>query len=285
MTQQVPVDPSAIADIKNDEGLHEVLPDLAYQRQIFVNVIFHGIPGKGRSWTLIDTGLHGSAGMIIKAAAERFGEGNRPTSIIMTHGHFDHVGALETLAKEWNVPIYAHSAELVYLNGMSAYPKPDPSVGGGMMARLSPLYPRGPVNVKDWLRALPEDGSVPGMSGWQWIHVPGHTPGQIALWRPSDRALIAGDAFVTTAAEAAYAAAITQEPELHGPPRYLTTDWEAARLSVVRLAGLKPEFVITGHGHAMKGPEMREALRVLADNFDSIAVPEHGKYVDEQPRA
>lgn len=281
MDKQVPLDPTAIADTKSDEGLHEVLPDLAFQRQIFVNVVFHGMPGSGRTWTMIDAGLHGSAAALMKAAATRFGADARPQAIVMTHGHFDHVGSLETLAAKWDVPVYAHPAEFPYLDGTAAYPSPDPGVGGGMMATLSPLYPKGPVNVKQWLRALPEDGSVPGMSGWQWIHTPGHTPGQVALWRPSDRTLIAGDAFVTTNAEAAYTAAITQRPEMHGPPRYFTPDWSGAKLSVMRLASLQPEVVVTGHGHAMRGPEMREALRVLADRFDELAVPSHGKYVND----
>jgi glyoxylase-like metal-dependent hydrolase (beta-lactamase superfamily II) len=279
MDKQIPVDPSARADVKDENGLHEVLPDLAYQRQVFVNVIFHGMPGTGRTWTLIDAGLHGSADAIAKAAEKRFGS-HPPTSIILTHGHFDHVGALESLAMRWQVPVYAHRAEMPYLDGTAAYPKPDPSVGGGAMALLSPLYPRGPVNVSPFLRALPEDGSVPGMSGWQWIHTPGHTPGHVSLWRPGDRTLVAGDAFVTTRAESAYAAAITQAPEMHGPPAYFTPDWSGARLSVIRLAGLEPEFVVTGHGAAMKGAEMREALRTLADNFDTVAVPERGRYVD-----
>jgi glyoxylase-like metal-dependent hydrolase (beta-lactamase superfamily II) len=278
MAMQIPVDPSARADEKDEHGLHEVTPDLAYQRQVFVNVVLYGVPGSGRSWTLIDAGLHGSAAAIAHAAERRFG--NRPpAAIIMTHGHFDHVGALESLAMRWQTPVYAHRAEMPYLDGSTAYPKPDPSVGGGMMATLSPLYPRGPINVSAWLRALPEDGSVPGMTGWQWIHTPGHTPGHVSLWRPSDRTLIAGDAFVTTKAESAYAAAITQRPELHGPPQYFTPDWNGAKLSVKRLAALDPETVITGHGPAMGGPEMRIALRELADRFDEVAVPEHGRYV------
>jgi len=35
----------------------------------------------------------------------------------MTHGHFDHVGGLKHLAREWDVPIYAHELEMPYLNG------------------------------------------------------------------------------------------------------------------------------------------------------------------------
>ena len=70
--------------------------------------------------------------MILRAAAERFGADARPAAIIMTHGHCDHVGALEDLAQEWDAPVYVHPRELPYLSGRAAYPAGDPSVGGGL---------------------------------------------------------------------------------------------------------------------------------------------------------
>jgi glyoxylase-like metal-dependent hydrolase (beta-lactamase superfamily II) len=151
------------------------------------------------------------------------------------------------------------------------------------MAALSALYPRGPIDVRQWLRPLTEAG-VPGMPGWHWLHTPGHTPGHVSLWKPDTRTLIAGDAFITTAQESAYAVA-TQRPELHGPPMYYTPDWSSSRASVLKLAELEPQLVVTGHGPAMHGPEMTGALRVLARDFNEIAVPKHGRYVDDRQRA
>jgi glyoxylase-like metal-dependent hydrolase (beta-lactamase superfamily II) len=90
--------------------------------------------------------------------------------------------------------------------------------------------------------------------------------------------LIAGDAFITTKQESAYAA-ITQAPEMHGPPMYFTPDWENARKSVQSLAELAPQTVVNGHGRAMQGPEMRAALNELAKRFDEVAVPAQGRYV------
>jgi glyoxylase-like metal-dependent hydrolase (beta-lactamase superfamily II) len=127
------------------------------------------------------------------------------------------------------VPAYAHLLEHPYLNGTASYPPADPSVGGGMMALLSPLYPTRPVDVRPQLRLLPEDQSVPDMPGWRWNHSPGHSPGHVSLWRPADRMLIVGDAFITTKQESAYSA-VTQSPEMHGPPMYFTPDWERARI-------------------------------------------------------
>jgi len=247
-------------------------------------MVFYGPAGApDRQWVLIDAGIPGTARLIVRAAAARFGRDSRPAAIILTHGHFDHVGALEKLAAHWDTPIYAHTLEHPFLNGSSSYSPPDPTVGGGLMAAISPMYPRGPINVSQWLQPIPEN-EVPFMPGWRWLPSPGHSPGHISLWRESDRSMIVGDAFITTNQESAYAVAV-QRPELHGPPKYYTPDWASAKESVQRLAALEPELVITGHGQAMRGSEMREALHILARDFDQIAVPEHGRYVGEEKAA
>jgi glyoxylase-like metal-dependent hydrolase (beta-lactamase superfamily II) len=116
------------------------------------------------------------------------------------------------------------------------------------------------------------------MPGWRWIPTPGHSPGHVSFFREADRTLIAGDAFVTTKQESALAA-LSQRPELHGPPRYFTPDWEAARRSLERLVVLEPLRVITGHGPPMRGERMLNDLHDLARNFERLAVPSHGRYV------
>jgi glyoxylase-like metal-dependent hydrolase (beta-lactamase superfamily II) len=285
MSQQVPVEASARADLHQDGKLSIVAPDLAYERLAIVNAVFYGRPGASdRGWLLIDAGIPGMAERIHSAAAERFGANTRPAAIILTHGHFDHVGSLKSLAEDWDAPIYAHELELPYLDGRSAYPPPDPTVGGGLMALFSSLYPKGPIDVSHRLVTLPPDGSVPFMEGWRWIHTPGHTPGHISLWREHDRTLVAGDAFITTSQESAVAVA-AQLPEIHGPPMYYTPDWESSRTSVQKLAALEPELVVTGHGPAMRGPEMRRALQILASEFDEVAVPRQGRYVGAPAQA
>ncbi len=282
MAQQIAVGSEALFGEADSDGVIELAPDLAYRRLGIVNIVLAGAP-EG-PWVLIDAGLPGTRSVLEHAVAGRFGQAARPSAIVLTHGHFDHVGLLETLAQEWQVPIYAHPHELPYLNGTSSYPPPDPHVGGGLMSRLSPLFPRSPVDVRRWLHALPEDGSVPFMPGWRWLHTPGHAAGHVSLFRASDRGMIAGDAFITTAQESAYAAA-TQAPELHGPPMYFTPDWVASAESVQMLASLQPEFAITGHGHAMHGQALRTALDALAADFARVAVPRDGRYALHPARA
>jgi len=279
MTVQLALGDSDLAPVEDvGQDILEFAPDLAYRRLSIVNVIFYGHPAESKEWVLIDTGLSTSSKAIIEAAEHRFGPGTRPTAIVLTHGHFDHTGSLEALVQHWDVPVYAHPLELPYLNGQASYPPADALVGGGAIALLSPLFPRSPVNVGPWLKILGPDESIPGMPGWQWLHTPGHAPGHISLWRDSDRTLIAGDAIVTTGQESVYEV-IVQKPEMHGPPRYLTPDWEEAEQSVAKLAALEPERIITGHGRPVCGGNMRSRLHELADNFASIAVPEGRRYV------
>ncbi len=243
-------------------------------RILMVNV--YAVTNPDGSWTLIDAGLPFSATKIRRWTEERFGQ-LPPRAIVLTHAHFDHVGALRSLAEYWDVPVYAHSLEMPYLTGRSKYPPPDPTVGGGLLAAMAPLYPRGPVDLRDRVRELPRDGSVPGLEGWRWIPTPGHTAGHVSFFRDSGRVLIAGDAFTTTNQESILAVA-TQKPELHGPPKYYTQDWDAAKLSVGRLAALLPSVAAAGHGLPMSGGEMLDALQYLADNFDRLARPAHGRY-------
>src|SRR5690606_22576876 len=106
-------------------------------------------------------------------------------------------------------------------------------------------------------------------------------PGQIALFRERDRFLIAADAFVTVKQDSLYKVLIQKE-EVHGPPVYLTTNWELARESVQRLEALKANYVITGHGQEMEGEQLWEGLRNLVLNFDEVAVPSHGKFVSDE---
>lgn len=230
-------------------------------------------------WILVDAGLKTSANHIIRASEQRFGPGAKPEAIILTHGHFDHVGALRKLVEHWRVPVYAHRLEMPYLTGRAKYPPADPTVGGGMMAVMSRFFTRGPIDITGHARVLPENGDVPGlMPNWRWFHTPGHSPGHISLYDERERVVIAGDAFVTTKQESA-TAVLMQREYVNGPPAYFTPDWRAARDSVRELADLEPKIAATGHGVPMRGEKMRWQLGQLARNFETAAMPRHGRYV------
>ena len=254
----------------------EVADGVWMLRTVLVNVFYVRIEGGG--WILIDAGMAGSATAISRGAEALFGP-DPPRGILLTHGHFDHVGALTRLLAVWDVPVYAHPFEFPHLTGRLAYPRPDPTVGGGLIAWSSFLFPRGPYDVGPALLALPPDGRVPIAPAWIALHTPGHTAGHVSFLRPDDGVLIAGDAVTTTQQESAIAVA-TQRLALNGPPAYFTTDWDAARWSVQRLAGHRIEHLLSGHGQPMAGEAMRRDLRDLAEHFDERARPRRGRYVE-----
>jgi glyoxylase-like metal-dependent hydrolase (beta-lactamase superfamily II) len=102
-------------------SLHDVTHGALRMKNLFVNLYFLGTAD---AWVLIDAGLPGSADAIIEAASDRFGKGNLPQAIILTHGHFDHVGSLAQLLDKWHVPVYAHEIELAHLTGKKITPNP-----------------------------------------------------------------------------------------------------------------------------------------------------------------
>lgn len=257
----------------------EIKSDIYYHTIQIVNICLVGKPGT-EDFVLVDAGMPHSADKIISIAENRFGTTIKPKAIILTHGHFDHVGAIVELLEHWKgTPVYAHQLELPYLTGKKSYPQPDATVEGGMIAKMSPMFPIEPIDLGTSVQALPEDGTVPYMPGFRWIHTPGHTPGHVSFFRDQDRALIAGDAFVTVKQEYLYRV-FTQEQEISGPPRYLTPDWQASWASVRKLEALKPAVAITGHGMPMEGKTLSRNLEKLAQDFNQIAIPDHGKYIN-----
>jgi len=220
----------------------EVAEDVLMLQLGTVNAYLVGRPGE--DFALVDTGVTHSADFIVETVAKRFGKDARPHAIILTHGHYDQVGTVITLANEWDVRAYCHALEMPYLTGKKEYLAPDPSAEDGVVYSS--------VNLDARVAELPSDGSVPAMEGWRWIHTPGHADGHVALFRERDRVLIAGDALSTTS------------------PDYVTVDWQEAHRSAARLRELNPSLVLPSHGEPMKGEELRSHLDLLVQQFHEI---------------
>jgi glyoxylase-like metal-dependent hydrolase (beta-lactamase superfamily II) len=268
--------------------MDEIAAGVEGLRIAFVNVF--GVSSANGSWTLVDTGLPFSAGLIRSWSERRFGR--PPSAIVLTHGHFDHVSGAAELAKHWNVPVYAHPLEFPYLTGEREYPAPNTGAGG-LMSVLSPMYPRGPVDLRGWLRPLPTGPGAEGpgaedlspAEGWEIIPTPGHTPGHISLFRPTDMVLMVGDAFCTTKPESFFDAAITQAPELHGPPAYFTADPQQAARSIRMLANLHPRIIAPGHGRPLAGMQLEQMLPQFAADYSGERAPDFGAAIPSPGRA
>lgn len=268
-----------------DFAVDEVATDVVRLRIDMVNAYFVGLPQahtngsrSAPNWVLVDAGLPHAAAEILRVAAERFGLTSRPSAIVLTHGHFDHVGAVDALLAVWDVPVYAHVDELPFLTGRRDFPPPDPTVGAGILPRLAPPQPEAGTNLGNRVQALPANGRIPGMPTWRWIHTPGHSPGHVSLFRSMDRLLLAGDAVATTDQASIYAS-VTQRRELSGPPAYFTIDWDKAERSAAILASLRPAILAAGHGEPMSHLTLPSDFIALARDFHRRVRPTHGRYV------
>lgn len=255
----------------------EVASDVFHLSLNFANVYFIGRPGG--AWTLVDTATPGHAQRIYEAAKQIYGPDARPEAILLTHGHRDHSGSAADLANFWDVPIVAHGLELPYLTGKSKYPPPDPTVGG-FMALYGRFVPAWSCDFRDRIRTLEPGVEAPGLSGWEWHHTPGHSPGHVVLFRRTDATLIAGDAITTVNLDSFFAVAM-QRQRVCGPPNPFTPDWPRAHESVRRIAELRPVTIATGHGIPMSGGKAVQQLAELAMN---LPIPAHGRYVQEPAR-
>ncbi len=90
-------------------------------------------------------------------------------AIILTHGHFDHTWGVESLLKQYPVPVYMHPADRFLLpKGLAKLDFPTLDIADGDALTLA------------------------GIS-WKVIHTPGHTPGSVCWWSQADSLLLSGD--------------------------------------------------------------------------------------------
>jgi len=176
--------------------------------------------------TLVDGGLAGMGPGLVAAIR---GLRLPLQRVVLTHGHFDHVGGLRAVLAAWPVPVLAHPEELAFLRGERRYPRGQPA-GRGARPRVDPRL----------LRPL-EDR--PG--GLEPRHCPGHTPGHTVYWDAADRLLLAGDLF------SAYLPG-----RLGRPTPFLTTDMAQAVRSGAVVLDLQPERIAVCHGGVVRLPHL-----------------------------
>jgi glyoxylase-like metal-dependent hydrolase (beta-lactamase superfamily II) len=225
----------------------------------------------GPSWVLIDAGWARDVSRIQSAARCLFGAGSSPSAILLTHCHPDHAGSALSLARAWGCAVYMHPDELPIATGdfaamvASAGPLDRfvilPLMRAMGRRRREAVLARS--SLGDAASTFEAGAGVPGLPGWECVPTPGHTPGHVSYFRPSDRVLITGDALVTLKVNS-WAGLLLQRPGLSGPPWYTTWSPGAAVKSIQRLACLEPTVVAGGHGRPMTGDGTAEALSAYA---------------------
>ena len=95
------------------------------------------------------------------------------------------------------------------------------------------------------------------VGGFRVVEIPGHAPGQIALWREADRVALSTDAFYTVDMWG-------RDSEAHLPMAGYNFDHEQARASLRKLAALEPATCHPGHGNALAGDVRARLERAAA---------------------
>lgn len=182
-------------------------------------------------------------------------------SVVLTHGHSDHIGFAERIRRERGTPVLVHELDAALARGEV----PNPAKGMGKV-RLMPLLSFLVFSVRHGMLRIPRiaevstfgDGAtldVPGSP--RVILLPGHTPGSAALHVPALDALFVGDALATLAVS-------TGETGPRIAP--FSADPAQALDSLGRLEGVEARYVLPGHGQAWTGgvPEAVRLVRVSA---------------------
>ncbi|HJR44882.1 MAG TPA: MBL fold metallo-hydrolase [Actinomycetota bacterium] len=198
--------------------------------------------------TLFDTGVAQMA-KHIQAAAAPLGGIRR---VVLGHSHTDHRGSAPALG----APVYCHPDERkdAESDGGRHYqdPKKLPPPSRYVYGPLLRLWDGGPVKIEGTL----EEGDV--IAGFEVVHLPGHAPGQIALWRERDRLALSSDVFYTLDARTGFKA--SPRPALDA----FSLDTEQARASIRKLAALEPVAAWPGHADPVVG-DVRRKLEEAAE--------------------
>lgn len=152
-----------------------MIKELQVQGVFAENTYFY-IDDHTKSGFLIDPGAQ--AGVIYDAVVRN---GWTIEKILLTHGHFDHMGAAEVLRERLVAPIYIYPEDAPYLTD----PRLNLSENSG-----------DPITVPHYEEL--RDGEIIRLKAnsrfyLKVIHTPGHTPGSVTYYAPEDDAAFVGD--------------------------------------------------------------------------------------------
>jgi glyoxylase-like metal-dependent hydrolase (beta-lactamase superfamily II) len=162
--------------------------------------------------------------------------------IVLGHADADHRGAAPGLS----APVYCHPADRAAAESDS--PFRDYWHFDELAAYARPIYPKliamwdgGAVKIEDTV----DEGDE--IAGFRVVHLPGHAPGLIGLFRDSDRLALVSDCFYTLDPQT------SRKNAAHVPHRAFNQDTEQARASIRKLAALEPSIAWPGHVDPVRG--------------------------------
>lgn len=185
----------------------------------------------GDATVVVDTGQDATDAAAICSCLKDLGVAlSEVQGCLLTHRHGDHVGGLAGLAEQGDLDVRAHPADRAKIEAATGVSTVDVAPG--------PL---------EWLPDV------------EVVEMPGHTPGSVALYWHSRKALIAGDSVFSAGRH------------LVAPPAYLCDDHELATRSIADLVAREwpIEAVLVGHGEDVYEEGQTRLRRVLATRRDN----------------
>jgi glyoxylase-like metal-dependent hydrolase (beta-lactamase superfamily II)/Flp pilus assembly protein TadG len=218
--------------------------------------VVQGWPGRCNVYLIEDDGgvtlFDAGARTMLRAVASAGAKLGGVRRVVLGHGHTDHRGVAPALG----VPVLCHADEIedaegsrdlnYWPEGLTDLPTPQRQIHR-VLQRF--VWDGGPAKIAG---TVAEGDAI---AGFRVVEIPGHAPGQIALWRESDRVALVSDGFYTL--------------DMWGRDRAPAlpdhnVDTEQARASLRKLAALEPAAAWPGHAKPVTG-DVRGQLEHAAD--------------------
>lgn len=232
-----------------DVDVDEVAPEVFHARAKHTSWV---LIRDGARITVVDTGYPGDRQRVLASLDRIGGTRAQVDAILLTHGHADHLGCVESLRAADDIPVYTHELEAPNVRGEHIE---QVSVGTVLrmawrptvlawtmdVLRLEGTRPRRPQELLTFSGGALD---VPGRP--VAVHTPGHTSGHACFHLPDRGVLLVGDALMTE-----HALGQGTGPRLL--PDFFNVDSTRARASLESLRHLPADVVVPGHGSAFLG--------------------------------